>query len=156
MSCLNSDQLLAAIQKLLSSKVTSRWFQMGVVMGVPIAALESIRTSSDLTGSVERETAMLRCWIEQRPLLPRTWQVLVEAVENRAGGNYRILARDMSLKIPSLIEGWSVHNRYCATMLYYYVIANNYYYFIAGICFIGNVIHCVLNRLIKIFLYCTT
>ena len=118
MSCPNSDRLLATIQKLLSSKVASRWFQMGVVMGVPLAALESIRTSPDLTSSVEREMAMLRCWIEQRPLLPRTWQVLVEAVENKAGGNYRVLARDMSRQIPSLIEGSSVHDRYCVTMLY--------------------------------------
>ena len=69
-----SDESVSVIQHLLNSNVAARWYQMGVVMGVPPSDLEIIRESPDYHGAGEREGAMLRAWLE-RGLLPRTWQV---------------------------------------------------------------------------------
>ena len=69
-----SEESVSVIQHLLNSNVAARWYQMGVVMGVPPSDLEIIRESPDYHGAGEREGAMLRAWLE-RGLLPRTWQV---------------------------------------------------------------------------------
>ena len=101
----DTGSVLTYIQRLLGNRVAARWYQMGVVMGVPVAGLESIRVSPDYQSVAERETAMLRLWIEGLTLLPRTWQVLVDSVEHRAGGNYRGLAKQISNKIPTYLSG---------------------------------------------------
>ena len=62
------------IQKMLSNSVAARWYQMGVVMGVPPSDLEIIRESPEYHGAGEREAAMLKAWLE-RGILPKTWQV---------------------------------------------------------------------------------
>ena len=59
---------------MLSNTVAARWYQMGVVMGVPPSDLEIIRESPELHGAGEREAAMLKAWLE-RGILPRTLQV---------------------------------------------------------------------------------
>ena len=74
-------------------------------MGVPVAGLEAIRVSPDYQSVAERETAMLKLWIEGVTLLPRTWQVLVDSVEHKAGGNYRGLAKVIAQKIPTFLLG---------------------------------------------------
>ena len=69
-----SDDSVRKIQKMLSNTVAARWYQMGVVMGVPPSDLEIIRESPDYHGAGEREAAMLKAWLE-RGILPRTCQV---------------------------------------------------------------------------------
>ena len=71
-----SNESVSVIQQLLNNCVAARWYQMGVVMGVPPSDLEIIRESPDYQGAGEREGAMLRAWLE-RGLLPKTWQVHV-------------------------------------------------------------------------------
>lgn len=78
---------------------------MGVVMGVPLAHLEIIRVSSDIKSVQDREIAMFKVWIEEKTLLPKTWQVLVDAVEHEAGGHYRGLAMEISEKIAKYLLG---------------------------------------------------
>jgi hypothetical protein len=68
---------------------------MGVVLGVPPSDLEIIRESPEYHGAGEREGGMLKAWLE-RGMLPRTWQVLVDAVEDRAGGNHKVLAKKIA------------------------------------------------------------
>ena len=62
------------IQKMLNNSVAARWYQMGVVMGVPPSDLEIIRESPEYHGAGEREAGMLKAWLE-RGSLPRTWRV---------------------------------------------------------------------------------
>lgn len=85
---------MAYIQNLLDHKVASRWYQMGVVLGVPVGELESIRNGQD-TNAGMREAAMLQSWL-QTSLLSQTWQVLVDAVGHDAGGNHRGLAKKIA------------------------------------------------------------
>ena len=72
---------MGLIQKMLSNSVAARWYQMGVVMGVPPSDLEIIRESPEYHGAGEREAAMLKAWLE-RGILPRTWQVLSGRLAN--------------------------------------------------------------------------
>ena len=69
-----SEESVRLIQKMLSNSVAARWYQMGVVMGVPPSDLEIIKESPEYHGAGEREAAMLKAWLE-RGILPRTWQV---------------------------------------------------------------------------------
>ena len=69
-----SDDSVSLIQNMLSNYVAARWYQMGVVLGVPPSDLEIIRESPDYHGAGEREAGMLKAWLE-RGLLPKTWQV---------------------------------------------------------------------------------
>ena len=89
---------LKKIEGLLETKVAARWYQMGIVMGVPLAELEMIRMDTHYQSVVDRETAMIRSWLKSG-LLPRTWQVLVDAVENPAGGRNRLLARGVASRL---------------------------------------------------------
>ncbi|CAI8021431.1 hypothetical protein GBAR_LOCUS12714 [Geodia barretti] len=57
--------------------------------------LEIIRESPEYHGAGEREAGMLKAWLE-RGSLPRTWQVLVDTVEDRAGGNHKVLAKKIA------------------------------------------------------------
>lgn len=92
----NTDRAVAHIQNLLNYKVAARWYQMGVVLGVPVSELESIRNGKDTDAGI-REAAMLRTWLKTS-LLPQTWQVLVDAVGHDAGGNHRAQARKIATK----------------------------------------------------------
>ena len=58
----------------MNNSVAARWYQMGVVLGVPPSDLEIIRESPEYHGAGEREAGMLKAWLE-RGMLPRTWQV---------------------------------------------------------------------------------
>jgi hypothetical protein len=69
-----SDDSVSLIQQLLNNTVAARWYQMGVVLGVPPSDLEIIRESPEYHGAGEREGGMLKAWLE-RGMLPRTWQV---------------------------------------------------------------------------------
>ena len=62
------------VQKMLSNSVAARWYQMGVVLGVPPSDLEIIRESPEFHGAGGREAGMLKAWLE-RGSLPRTLQV---------------------------------------------------------------------------------
>ncbi|CAI8045854.1 hypothetical protein GBAR_LOCUS25353 [Geodia barretti] len=94
-SSVSSEESVRLIQKMLNNSVAARWYQMGVVMGVPPSDLEIIRESPEYHGAGEREAGMFKAWLE-RGSLPRTWQVLVDAVEDRAGGNHKVLAKKIS------------------------------------------------------------
>ena len=84
------------ITRLLENKVAARWYQMGIVLGVPLAELEIIRLNPAMQQSVfDQQTAMIQVWLQQS-LLPRTWQVLVDAIEHQAGGQSRLLAREVA------------------------------------------------------------
>jgi hypothetical protein len=95
MELVSSEESLRLMQKMLNNSVAARWYQMGVVMGVPPSDLEIIRESPEYHGAGEREAGMLKAWLE-RGSLPRTWQVLVDAVEDRAGGNHKVLAKKIA------------------------------------------------------------
>ena len=71
-----SDESVSLIQQMLNHYVAARWYQMGVVLGVPPSDLEIIRESPEYHGAGEREAGMLKAWLE-RGILPRTWQVRV-------------------------------------------------------------------------------
>ena len=73
-NAVSSEESVRLIQKMLNNSVAARWYQMGVVMGVPPSDLEIIRESPEYHGAGEREAGMLKAWLE-RGSLPRTWQV---------------------------------------------------------------------------------
>ena len=70
----SSDESVSLIQQMLSNYVAARWYQMGVVLGVPPSDLEIIRESPEYHGAGQREAGMLKAWLE-RGTLPKTWQV---------------------------------------------------------------------------------
>ena len=71
-----SDESVKLVQKMLNNSVAARWYQMGVVLGVPPSDLEIIRENPEYHGAGEREAGMLKAWLE-RGSLPKTWQVLL-------------------------------------------------------------------------------
>ena len=71
---MSSDESVSLIQQMLSNYVAARWYQMGVVLGVPPSDLEIIRESPEYHGAGQREAGMLKAWLE-RGTLPKTWQV---------------------------------------------------------------------------------
>ena len=90
------------IQELLAAKVAPRWYQMGVVLGVQVAVLESIRLKNNPAKGSERE--MFDAWLKSASL-PQTWQVLVDAIGHEAGGNHRKLAKTVSRKVSTQPSG---------------------------------------------------
>ena len=90
------------IQELLAAKVAPRWYQMGVVLGVQVAVLESIRLKNNPAKDSERE--MFDAWLDNASL-PQTWQVLVDAIGHEAGGNHRKLAKTVSKKVSTQPSG---------------------------------------------------
>ena len=70
----SSEESVRLIQKMLTNSVAARWYQMGVVLGVPPSDLEIIKESPEFHGAGEREAGMLKAWLE-RGVLPHTWQV---------------------------------------------------------------------------------
>ena len=71
---------------------------MGIVMGVPLAELEMIRLDPMLKSVTDRETAMIESWLKASQL-PQNWQVLVDAVQHQAGGNHRLLAKQIASEL---------------------------------------------------------
>ena len=94
----STEESVRNIQALLQNKVAARWYQMGIVMGVPLAELEMIRSDQSVQSILEKETAMIKVWLRQS-LLPCTWQVLVDAVEHNSGGQNPLLAREVAAEV---------------------------------------------------------
>ena len=86
----------------MGNGVSARWYQMGIVMGVPVADLEIIRVNRDLS-VVDREGAMIATWL-QGGLLSSTWQVLVDAVEHEAGGGNPRLAKHIAAEVAKSVK----------------------------------------------------
>ena len=104
----SADEVSSAvryIQELLAAKVAPRWYQMGVVLGVQVAVLESIRLNNNQAKDSERQ--MFDAWLENAslPQMPQTWQVLVDAIGHEAGGNHRKLAKTVSKKVSTKPSG---------------------------------------------------
>ena len=89
------DSAVADIQKMLDAEVAYRWYQMGVIMGARVKDLEMIR-SGNLPAS-ESEARALKEWLRNSE--NATWQRLVDAVGQRAGGNNQRLAKSLSKEI---------------------------------------------------------
>lgn len=86
------------IVKMLEGKVAPRWYQMGVSLGTPVADLEGIRLSKK--SAKESERMMFQALLQsENKHLPRTWQLLVDSVGHKAGGNNQRLAKSLSKKI---------------------------------------------------------
>lgn len=84
---------------LLESKVAPRWYQMGTCLGVPVANLEEIRLLQ--ASARESERRMFEALLQSHNKnLPRTWQLLVDSVGHKAGGNNQRLAKLLSKKFP--------------------------------------------------------
>ena len=89
---------------MLASKVAHRWYQMGVILGVPVAQLEDIRLDEDLAG--DRESAMFTKFLRSySDILQPTWQLLVDAVGHKAGGDNLRLAQTLSRIIAEKFPG---------------------------------------------------
>lgn len=99
------QRALRFIREQLGNEVAARWYQMGVIMGVSVAGLENIRVNPKYTSVEDYEEAMLTLWLKGVPLLPKTWQVLVDAVEHKAGGDYPVLAEKLSENIAAYLQG---------------------------------------------------
>ena len=98
------SSMVRYIQELLAAKVAPRWYQMGVVLGVQVAELESIRLKNNPAKDSERQ--MFGAWLEnENASLPQTWQVLVDAIGHEAGGNHRKLAKTVSKKVSTQPPG---------------------------------------------------
>ena len=87
------------IVAMLEGKVAPRWYQMGVSLGTPVSDLEGIRLSKKPARESERMMfeALL---LSDNKRLPRTWQLLVDSVGHKAGGNNQRLAKSLSKKLP--------------------------------------------------------
>lgn len=99
------ERALIFIREQLGNEVASRWYQIGVIIGVPVAALENIRANPKNTSVEDYEQAMLKQWLGGHALLPKTWQVLVDAVRHKAGGDYPVLAEGLSKNIATHLQG---------------------------------------------------
>ena len=86
------------IVTMLGGKVAPRWYQMGVSLGTPVADLEEIRLSKNPAKDSERK--MFQALLASDNVrLPRTWQLLVDSVGHKAGGNNQRLAKSLSKKL---------------------------------------------------------
>lgn len=77
----------------LLDEVAHRWYEIGVLLGVPIHQLT--RTFSAMASQQEKLQEMVKCWLDSRGGGPRrtsSWSQLVGAVEHQAGGENRSLA----------------------------------------------------------------
>ena len=91
------------IQGMLDAKVASRWYQMGVTVGAPVAYLEAIRLEK--LPAQESERRMLDAWLTNADPERTTWQWLVDAVGHRAGGNHQKRAGVLAKKIAAKLAG---------------------------------------------------
>ena len=92
------DKAVGDIISMLGGKVAPRWYQMGVSIGTPVANLEEIRLSKQ--PARESERMMFQAWLKSdNERLPRTWQLLVDSVGHKAGGNNQRLAKSLSKKL---------------------------------------------------------
>jgi hypothetical protein len=79
------------------------YFSLGQCLGLPIAVLESIRkTESD---DEQALYGTLKLWLQQKynteRFGPPTWRMLVEAVDQKAGGNNNELAKNIATNHPA-------------------------------------------------------
>ena len=76
----------------------SVYFSLGQCLGLPIAVLESIGKAESDTERALYET--LKLWLQQKYDAERfglpTWRMLVEAVDQEAGGNNNELAKEIA------------------------------------------------------------
>ena len=80
------------IVTILGGKVAPRWYQMGVSLGTPVADLEEIRLSKQ--PARQSKMMMFQALLKSdNEHLPRTWQLLVDSVGHKAGGNNQRLAK---------------------------------------------------------------
>ena len=98
------DSAVRDIQTMLASKVAHRWYQMGVILGVPVAQLENIRLKNADAGDCER-VMFTKFLSADREALRPTWQLLVDAVGHKAGGNNVGLAQTLSNKVAERFPG---------------------------------------------------
>ena len=84
---------LVFIREQLGNEVASRWYQIGVIIGVTVISAEL------------RPELCRYQWLEGHALLPKTWQVLVDAVGHNAGGDYQVLAEGLSKNITTYLQG---------------------------------------------------
>ena len=78
--------------------VEHRWYQLGVLLGLPVHTLDGCQNYDDLR---DRLRAMLQEWLQKGYTgeyeIP-SWQVLVDAVEHSAGGENPRLAAELAKK----------------------------------------------------------
>ena len=86
------------LQKVLE-EVEHRWYQLGVLLGLPVHTLNGFQENyEDLS---ERLRAMLQEWLKKGntgEYETPSWQVLVDAVEHSAGGGNPRLAGELAIK----------------------------------------------------------
>ena len=79
--------------------VEHRWYQLGVLLGLPVHTLNGYQDEYDNLS--ERLHAMLQEWLKKGYTgeyeVP-SWQVLVDAVEHSAGGENPRLAAELATK----------------------------------------------------------
>ena len=80
-------------------EVKPRWYQLGVLLGLPVHILDGFQDNyEDLT---DRLRAMLQEWLLQgntEDYETPSWRVLVDAVEHSAGGGNPRLAGELAIK----------------------------------------------------------
>ena len=92
---------------MLASKVAHRWYQMGVILGVSVAQLEDIRLGNESAGDCER-VVFTKFLSADRDTLRPTWQLLVDAVGHKAGGDNLRLAQALSSSVAEKFPGMFV------------------------------------------------
>ena len=88
---------------MLGGKVTSRWYQVGIVLGSKVSDLEDIRIKKDISATTSQQE-MFEKWL-LNCADKATWQRLVDAVGHKAGGNNLRLAKEFSQKINEKLSG---------------------------------------------------
>ena len=80
-------------------EVEHRWYQLGVLLGLPVHTLDGYQENYDDLGDRLRE--MLQEWLKKgytEEYEVPSWQVLVDAVEHSAGGENPKLAGELAKK----------------------------------------------------------
>ena len=84
----------------LLERVVSRWYEIGVLLGVRVADLNLIQSDETLDQR-ERLGAMLKAWLDKTSC-EHSWRVLVDAVDHEAGGNNPAEAEKIAEKHPGM------------------------------------------------------
>lgn len=90
--------------------INSRYFELGIALGLPLSELKIIQEESKTTRAFSR---VIEAWLKQnyntKKHGPPTWRKLVEAVDSPAGGNDHALAKAIASEHPGNLLTWKAH-----------------------------------------------
>lgn len=94
MSSADIQHCISEVVSLLVN-VQSRWYEIGVLLGVPLDQLDMLLQNPDLNSCLDQLRKTVELWLRSREG-QRSWQVLVDTVQHHAGGNHPSLAKSIA------------------------------------------------------------